>query len=248
MSDNNRKLYLRSNQGVVNGGVDTDVTFAITPPLTTSDFFNFTLTLESAEIPISFYNVNSSNNTFIYRGDHDGLEETITLPIKNYTATQLLTVLNTLLSSLDIVVTYDEQTNRYTFSSSAGDFKLKGNAFRLLGLIPDATTFNSSSSNVLVSPSMINLLFPRNCFLQLISTQATTYNSTIAKVQLSAEDLQVVYFNGTIASEFSVLLSDRTLTSIRVSLVDDDGLALGAASGLNGIYWSLGLNVETVNV
>lgn len=95
---------------------------------------------------------------------------------------------------------------------------------------------------------MINLLFPRNCFLQLISTQATTYNSTIAKVQLSAEDLQIVYFNGTIASEFSVTLTDRTLSSIRVSLIDDDGLALGAASGLNGIMWSLGVNVETVNV
>tara|TARA_R110000751_G_scaffold5205_1_gene24200 strand:- start:1055 stop:1795 length:741 start_codon:yes stop_codon:yes gene_type:complete len=246
MSDN-RKLYLRSNQGVVNGGVDTDITFAITPPLTTSDFFNFTLTLESAEIPISFYNVNSSNNTFTYHLISSGVESTITIPVKNYSATQLLTVLNSLLSSLSVAVTYDEQINRYTFTGSA-DFKLKGNAFRLLGLFPDATTFNLSSSNILVSPSMINLLFPRNCFLQLISTQATTYNSTIAKVQLSAEDLQVVYFNGTIASEFSVLLSDRTLTSIRVSLVDDDGLALGAASGLNGIYWSLGLNVETVNV
>jgi hypothetical protein len=246
MTDN-RKLYLRSNQGVVNGGVDTDITFAITPPLTTSDFFNFTLTLESAEIPVSFFNVNSSNNTFIYRRDHDGVETTITIPVKNYSATQLLTVLNTLVSSLDLVVTYDEQTNRYTFTAPA-DFKLKGNAFRLLGLIPDATTFNESSSNILVSPSMINLLFPRNCFLQLISTQATTYNATIAKIQLSAEDLQIVYFNGTIASEFSITLTDRTLTNIRVSLVDDDGLALGASTGLNGVYWSIGINVETQNV
>jgi len=246
MSDN-RKLYLRSNAGTVNGGVDTDVTFAITPPLTTTDFFNFTLTLESAEIPISFYNVNSSNNTFIYHLISSGAESTITIPVKNYSATQLLTVLNTLLSSLSLVVSYDEQTNRYKFSGSA-EFKLKGNAFRLLGLIPDATTFNNSSSNILVSPSMINLLFPRNCFLQLISTQATTYNSTIAKVQLSAQDLQVVYFNGTIASEFSILLSDRTLSSIRVSLIDDDGIALGSATGLNGIYWSLGVNIETVNV
>ena len=247
MTDNNRKLYLRSNEGTVNGGVDTDVTFAISPPLATSDFFNFTLTLESAEIPISFYNVNSSNNTFIYHLISSGVESSITIPIKNYTATQLLTVLNSLLSSLSVSGTYDEQTNRYTFTGSA-DFKLKGNAFRLLGLIPDAVTYNLSSSNVLISPSMINLLFPRNCFLQLISTQATTYNSTIAKVQLSAEDLQIVYFNGTIASEFSVTLTDRTLSSIRVSLIDDDGLALGAASGLNGIMWSLGVNVETVNV
>ena len=246
MSDN-RKLYLRSNAGTVNGGVDTDITFAISPPLTTTDFFNFTVTLESAEIPVSFYNVNSSNNTFIYHLISSGVETTISIPVKNYNATQLLTVLNTLLSSLSVVVTYDEQTNRYTFTGSA-DFKIKGNAFRLLGLVPDATTYNLSSSNILVSPSMINLLFPRNCFLQLISTQATTYNSTIAKVQLSAQDLQVVYFNGTIASEFSVLLSDRTLSSIRVSLVDDDNLPLGAATGLNGIYWSLGINVETQNV
>ena len=247
MSDDNRKLYLRSNEGTVNNGIDTDVTFAISPPLTTTDFFNFTLTLESAEIPISWYNVNSSNNTFIYHLISSGVETTITIPIKNYNATQLLTVLNTLLSSLGVSITYDEQSNRYTFTGSA-DFKLKGNAFRLLGLIPDATTFNNSSSNILVSPSMINLLFPRNCFLKLISTQATTYNATIAKIQLSAQDLEVVYFNGTIASEFSILLSDRTLSSIRVSLIDDDGLALGSASGLNGIMWSLGVNIETVNV
>ena len=246
MSDN-RKLYLRSNAGTVNGGIDTDVTFAITPPLTTTDYFNFTLTLESAEIPISWYNVNSSNNTFIYHLISSGVETSITIPIKNYDATQLLTVLNTLLSSLSVSVTYDEQTNRYTFTGSA-DFKLKGNAFRILGLVPDATTFNLSSSNILVSPSMINLLFPRNCFLKLISTQATTYNATIAKIQLSAQDLQVVYFNGTIASEFSVTLTDRTLSSIRVSLIDDDGLALGASSGLNGVYWSIGINVETINV
>jgi hypothetical protein len=246
MTDN-RKLYLRSNQGVVNGGVDTDITFAISPPLTTTDFFNFTLTLESAEIPVSFYNVNSSNNTFIYHLISSGVESTITIPVKNYNATQLLTVLNTLLSSLSVSVTYDEQTNRYTFTGSA-DFKIKGNAFRLLGLVPDATTYNLSSSNILVSPSMINLLFPRNCFLKLISTQATTYNAIIAKIQLSAQDLQVVYFAGTVASEFSILLSDRTLSSIRVSLIDDDGLALGAASGLNGVYWSVGVNIETVNV
>ena len=246
MSDN-RKLYLRSNAGTVNGGVDTDITFAISPPLTTTDFFNFTLTLESAEIPVSFYNVNSSNNTFIYHLISSGVETTISIPVKNYNATQLLTVLNTLLSSLSVVVTYDEQTNRYTFTGSA-DFKIKGNAFRLLGLVPDATTYNLSSSNILVSPSMINLLFPRNCFLKLISTQATTYNAIIAKIQLSAQDLQVLYFNGSVASEFSVLLSDRTLSSIRVSVVDDDNLPLGAASGLNGIYWSLGINVETVNV
>jgi len=247
MSVDNRKLYLRSNQGVVNGGVDTDITFAISPALTTTDFFNFTLTLESAEIPVSFYNVNSSNNTFIYHLISSGAESTITIPIKNYNATQLLTVLNSLLSSLSVAVTYDEQINRYTFTGSA-DFKLKGNAFRLLGLVPDATTFNNSTNNILVSPSMINLLFPRNCFLKLISTQATTYNATIAKIQLSAQDLQVVYFNGTIASEFSVTLTDRTLSSIRVSLIDDDGLALGAASGLNGIMWSLGVNIETINV
>ena len=247
MSDDNRKLYLRSNEGTVNNGIDTDVTFAISPPLTTTDFFNFTLTLESAEIPISWYNVNSSNNTFIYHLISSGVETSITIPVKNYNATQLLTVLNSLLSSLGLVVSYDEQTNRYTFTGSA-EFKLKGNAFRILGLVPDATTFNQSSSNILVSPSMINLLFPRNCFLKLISTQATTYNATIAKIQLSAQDLEIVYFTGTIASEFSVTLTDRTLTNIRVSLVDDDGIALGSATGLNGVYWSLGVNIETINV
>ena len=148
---------------------------------------------------------------------------------------------------LSVSISYDEQTNRYTFTGSA-DFKLKGNAFRLLGLVPDATTYNLSSSNILVSPSMINLLFPRNCFLQLISTQATTYNSTIAKVQLSAEDLQILYWSGSVASEFAITLTDRVLTSIRVSLIDDDNQPIGGTEGLNKIDWSIGINVETQNV
>ena len=107
------KLYLKSNTGTENSGVETDVTFNVVPPLSTNNFFDFTLTLESAEIPISFYNINSDNNTFIHTSS-GGTDTTLTIPIKNYRATGLVTALNTVMTALAITTTYDEQTNKFT--------------------------------------------------------------------------------------------------------------------------------------
>lgn len=241
------KLYLKSNNGTENGGVETDVTFNVVPPLSTNNFFDFTLTLESAEIPISFYNINSDNNTFIHTSTGEPpADTTLTIPIKNYTATELVTALNTAMTALAITTTYDSQTNKFTFTHASSNFSLKGNAFRVLGLLP--TVANSSTNNVLVSPNMINLMYPRNAFLKLISTQDTTYNKTIAKVQLSALEYEVVYFSGTVASEFSVTLTDKVLSSVRVAVVNDEDEPLGGATSLNGIPWSIGLKIKTVPV
>ena len=239
------KLYLKSNTGTENSGVETDVTFNVVPPLSTNNFFDFTLTLESAEIPISFYNINSDNNTFIHTSS-GGTDTTLTIPIKNYRATGLVTALNTVMTALAITTTYDEQTNKFTFTHASSDFSLKGNAFRVLGLLP--TVANNSTSNVLVSPNMINLMYPRNAFLKLISTQDTTYNKTIAKVQLSALEYEVVYFSGTVASEFSLTLTDKVLSTVRVAVVNDEDEPIGGTTSLNGIPWSIGLKIKTVPV
>lgn len=241
------KLYLKSNEGTANGGILTDITFPVSPPLSTNDYFNFTITLESAEIPLSFYNVNSSNKTFQHQLQSGGTITDITIPVKNYSATQLTATLNTLMAALNVTTKYDSQTNKFTFTGTA-PFQLKGtgDSFRQLGIQPNV--FNTSTVNVLESPTMINLLYPRNCFIKLVSTQDTTYNKTLAKIQLSAQEYQIVYFSGTVASEFSITLTDKYLSSFRISLVNDDDEPLGGDTGLNYIPWSIGIKIHRVPV
>jgi len=240
------KLYLKSNEGTANGGVATDVTFDISP-LTTNQYFNFTITLESAEIPVSFYNINSSNKTFKHQLQSGGTITDLTIPPKNYTADQLTTTLNSIMSALNVSVVYNSQTNKFTFTGTA-PFKLQpiGDNYRVLGIHP--TNFTLSTVNVLESPNMINLLYPRNCFVKLVSTQDTTYDKTLAKVQLSAQEYQIVYFSGTVASEFSITLRDDLINELRISLVNDDDTRLGGNQGLNNIDWSIGVNIERVPV
>lgn len=72
------------------------------------------------QIPFTWYVVNSLNNTFLFN-DVSTANTTITIPVGNYTATALATLLGTLLNAASAtintyVVTYDNATGKFTFS------------------------------------------------------------------------------------------------------------------------------------
>ena len=98
------------------------------------------ISIQHAEIPASWYNVNYTNsniiiNNIIYQ-----------IPVGNYNATNLITALNVLLPTYTI--TYSSISNRYTFSNST-IFTLnnKSTSKYIIGLgYSDSTAiFNSST-------------------------------------------------------------------------------------------------------
>lgn len=78
----------------------------------------------SAEIPFSYYIFGSSNNTFRI-SENGGVGVTITIPVGNYTSSQIISTLGTLLTTASgvgatYVVTISSQTNKLTFTGSGG--------------------------------------------------------------------------------------------------------------------------------
>ena len=84
------------------------------------------ITLLSASIPKSYYLIDSTNNTFSVTETGGNGTKTITIPVGNYSLSQMITTLNTKLaiavSSLAFVytATASSQTGKITFTQSTG--------------------------------------------------------------------------------------------------------------------------------
>ena len=79
----------------------------------------------SAEIPFSYYIFKSSNNTFTLRENGAGGGTTITIPEGNYTSSQIISGLSSLMTAATTVgatytVSISNTTNKLTFTGSGG--------------------------------------------------------------------------------------------------------------------------------
>ena len=90
----------------------------ILPNLEIADGNYIYLSVQYANIPYSFYNINSNNNVLNYT--LNSVNYTITISPGNYNITQLITTLKTLMSGFTI--TYSSITIKITFSHSKYNF------------------------------------------------------------------------------------------------------------------------------
>ena len=84
------------------------------------------VSIQSANIPYIFYNINASNNYLKYSFNNDNTLRTLTIEPGNYTCYSLLDYLNQ--NFYNIVVTYNSTTNKYTFTGLS-DFRFYYQSF-----------------------------------------------------------------------------------------------------------------------
>ena len=116
------KLFFNSNSAdsIVSRG---DVSFNLTRYINLPNNVIGYVSLNELTIPNTDYNINASNNTLVLQ-DYLGLSQTFTIPVGNYTVSTLMTALNSAFALgggnfKDIVVTYSDSTNMYTFTTAA---------------------------------------------------------------------------------------------------------------------------------
>lgn len=118
-----------------------------------------------AEIPFSFYVINTDNNTFTLA---EPASATVTIPVGNYTSATLPSALGTAMSTASpggrtYTVTYSATTQKLTITASAGTFSITCNAQLQLILGMNATS--SSSGATLVSPNAVQITGPNYLYL-----------------------------------------------------------------------------------
>jgi hypothetical protein len=201
------------------------------------------VSVQSASIPYSFYNVDGFNDTLIY-SVNGGSNVIIQIPQGNYNTTTLRTYLLSMMTGFTI--TYSSLDNTFTFTHSNYDFIFKSisTCMEILGFQENIS--HSSSSKILKSKTCINLFTIRNIYIQsdnlLLSNinNATPNNSNIlCSIPLTSGQFSVITYSN-INNVKSQISDIKNFTSLNISLTDQDGDILD----LNGCHFSLTLQID----
>lgn len=204
---------------------------------------NMFVSVQSATIPYSFYNVDYFNDKLVYNVN-GGSNITINIPQGNYNTTTLRNYLLSVMTGFTI--TYSSLNNQFTFTHSTYDFSFKSSStcMEILGF--DEHTNYNSTSRVLTSENSINLFTIRNIYIQSNNlilnniNNSTPNNCTIlSSIPLTSGQLSVINYNN-MNNVRSRVDNIRNFTQLHVSLTDQDGDILD----LNGCHFSLTLQID----
>lgn len=241
-----RIVILDSNNAVKNNGdFNSDVVFNFTGILTDEpDVKEVQVSIQNAQIPMSFYNVNVYNN--IFRITYNSLPYTITLTRGNYNSTTLITEITSQLagqSITDIAITISSITGIIKFVRAGGlNFTIlsTGTINKTLGF---ATGTNyTTTAGILNAPYPLNLLGLLK--LKITSLEISTYNfdssvlgnlNVLATIPIEAGTFGLIQYDN--VANIESIIKNPTLDSFDLQIYGDDGNLVN----FNGIGWNITL-------
>ena len=121
---NTCNLYLNSKQALkkVNGSTSNCIFDFHNLPIEDGDIF---VSVQTAQIPGTFYNVDSINNLLVY-SVNGGTNINLIIPSANYNVNTLMSYLQTVMTGFTI--TYNTSTNKYTFTHITNVFTFKSSS------------------------------------------------------------------------------------------------------------------------
>lgn len=234
------QIYLNSKRAnKYNNGQTSDCVFFL-PHINVSKIKNITVTVLNAQIPSSFYNVNSNNDKLVYNVN-GGITQTVNLIHSNYNINTLKAHIISLIGS-GFSITYSTASNKLTFTHSLYDFEFEESStcFELLGF---SSFDHSSETNILISDNVVNLFTVRNLQIasdNFILNNIDSYNPNNSNI-LASIPVNTGY-NGIISyanihDVYSEINNTRNLTNLHIKITDQDGDIIE----LNRAHWSLTL-------
>jgi hypothetical protein len=241
-----RIVILDSNNAVKNNGdFNSDVVFNFTGILTDEpDVKEVQVSIQNAQIPMSFYNVNVYNN--IFRITYNSLPYTITLTRGNYNSNTLITEITSQLagqSITDIAITISSITGIIQFVRAGGlNFTIlsTGTINKTLGF--------STGTNYTTTAGILNAPYPLNLLgllkLKITSLEISTYNfdssvlgnlNVLATIPIEAGTFGLIQYDN--VANIESIIKNPTLDSFDLQIYGDDGNLVN----FNGIGWNITL-------
>jgi len=201
---------------------------------------SITVSILSAVIPYSFYNVNSNNDKLVYRINNNPIE-TIVLTHSNYNINTLIKHLMELLGS-NFLIIYNASSNKLTFSNHLDEFELDmlSTCFELIGF---SNIDHVSNSRLLVSDNVVNLFTYRTLHIvsdNFILGNIDSYNPNKSNI-LASIPINTI-FNGIISysnihNVSNEINNTRNLSYLHIQLTNQDGNIIE----FNNAHWSITL-------
>ena len=224
----------------------SDLTFRLTRPIVKPYNKILSLKVDTFVFPVSFTQVNSTNNTLYYLGAE------LTIPEGNYNANTLLTTIQDLIQTedADTTITYDNTTLKYTFTNASDDFSIdkESTCLTLLGFSEGVD--HDSDAHTLTSEFPINLSGSANTLYLDIANLSTDNINTLAdqrttiltSIPVTAQSGGMVYYENT--KNARVLLQEDVISELHIRIYGDD---LSSLVDFNNQHWNLTLELEFLN-
>jgi hypothetical protein len=193
--------------------------------------------VESCSIPLSYYTINDTNNSFKFNGVADSLTN------GNYNANQIVIELNKI---APFTFSFNTFTSKFVITGVINVTytidEVKNSIYNLLGLVP-----NVSFLAKYVAPNVCNLVYTSGIYLNLNGVEnnnidtGTIHQSSTCLVRLPINqptNTYLQYFNNI---GFKNLLSTQVLSQIDVSLLDDNRQLLELSDNVN---WTIVLRID----
>lgn len=220
------KLFINSNNSAYwdKSTSNTSLTIPITPYiLDANDPAHFVIGLEQLSVPLALYVFSASNNTIVVNGT------SYTIPVGNYSITNLITTLNDDPTNTTNTYTYDANNNKITITRASPSITIGTGTTcsKQLGCVGGQT----SATTTLTFTNLVNLTTTSGIIIQ-IGEQTNNRDSggagggsnNLARVPINVPLYRILtYFNPT---PFFNVINKRTIEKITITLLNDDGTPL----------------------
>lgn len=205
------------------------------------------ISIQSANFPNTFFNINENNNTLLYALSSNNIINTFTITPGNYNVKDLVNYFNTHMTNFN--VTYDRIYNKLTFTNESGTnykFFPTSKIYNILGFSKGLTY--ESTNGILKSCNGVNLdsIQYINIKMMNISTNnITKYNTNdrniICSIPVDVPPYSVITYKNT--NNFRVNTFRNTLPEIIIEFSDQNGNNIN----FNGVEWSMVLQLDIIN-
>ena len=215
------------------------------------DIREIQISVQNAQIPISFYNINVYNNILIL--DYNSITYTFTLTRGNYNSSNLITEIIAqfaLQGITDIAIVISSITGVLTFTRGASlNFSIlsTGTLNVVLGFLENTTY--TSSLGVLTPPFPLNLLGLLKLKLASFEIQTGNFDSSVASnlnilatIPIESGSFGLILYDN--ISNTQAIINNDTLDGFDLQIYgDDDNLV-----NFNGIGWNISLLLAITRV
>jgi hypothetical protein len=200
------------------------------------------ISIQNAQIPFSFYNINVYNN--ILKIQIGATTYTLTLIRGNYNATSLITEIQNQLTNngiTDITLGVSSTTGLLTITKTTGSFSLISSGstiYEILGFVV-GTNYTSVSQKI-ISPYPLNLLGTLR--LKICSYEFSTNNIDFNLITLPIEVGNFGLIQYTNLTNIKATLNNVSLDGFDISIIDDNNNYVN----FNNINWTMTLVLTIV--
>ena len=202
--------------------------------------------ITSVVIPSSFYVVNSNNNQLLI--NYTGGPSTITITPGNYSASELVSTIQTSLTNINSAwtITYNTNTGTFSFSTSSTAFGLDATGatsilWQLMGFLQqvystDTTTKTSTNVADLTGPKYVQIVSNALSFKSSFEPGSTNtgVKNVILRIPVKVNSFDMIVYENYNDINNMIPFQREFPNIIDISLVDEEGNTLN----LNGMEWS----------